>query len=354
MKKSEIPNEPTLESVIQRKSVTLMHARFLESTGESSSAKAAYRQVARDEEWIAKKLREAGHSYEEVAVNLISAASCWKKVGNYNSAIELLDGVLKAPDISPQLKNEGYRLRKEWGEHLHTSSPIYANKKTSPRRRPGKWTDEETDKQPKTSWEQLTVRPLPEAAFDSLLSWLDPERNEAWGKYKAIHQRLIKAFSRRGYSNAEDMADETINRAAMKAREINPTFIGDPELYCFGIAKKLMWDLDRQQKLWVPLEELSDEFVGKINLALSCQEEEFDQRHECLSHCMQRLEQDERDLLLAYYQKEKQARIAHRKELAQQEGITLNALRIRIHRLRAYLKECVRQCLEESVSDEME
>ena len=65
---------------------------------------------------------------------------------------------------------------------------------------------------------------------------------------------------------------------------------------------------------------------------------------------MQRLTADNRKLVLQYYQEEKQAKIDHRKLLAEQLGIALNALRIRAHRIRASLQECVQNCVREATA----
>ena len=53
---------------------------------------------------------------------------------------------------------------------------------------------------------------LTQEDFDRLLRWLDANLEAAGKEYEAIRQRLIKIFARRGCSEAEDLADETINR----------------------------------------------------------------------------------------------------------------------------------------------
>jgi hypothetical protein len=51
-------------------------------------------------------------------------------------------------------------------------------------------------------------------------------------------------------------------------------------------------------------------------------------------------------LILLYYQREKQAKIDFRKELADQHGIGMNAFRVRIHRIRTEVEQCILECLE--------
>lgn len=78
--------------------------------------------------------------------------------------------------------------------------------------------------------------------------------------------------------------------------------------------------------------------------------EDIEREYECLERCMQKLTPDNRQLVLQYYQEEKRAKIDHRRQLAEQLGIALNALRIRAHRIRASLQECVQTCLREAAA----
>ena len=50
-----------------------------------------------------------------------------------------------------------------------------------------------------------------------------------------------------------------------------------------------------------------------------------------------------------YYRDEKQQKIDHRKELAEQLGISENALRLRTFRLRGELTTCVKKCREKNM-----
>nr|MDQ3743617.1 hypothetical protein [Acidobacteriota bacterium] len=59
--------------------------------------------------------------------------------------------------------------------------------------------------------------------FDSLLAWLDADREEAGKKYESIRLRLIRIFTCRGRHDSEELADETIRRVTLKA----PTLAGE-------------------------------------------------------------------------------------------------------------------------------
>ncbi len=94
---------------------------------------------------------------------------------------------------------------------------------------------------------------LTQDEFDNLLSWLDADRECAGKKYESIRHSLIKIFSWRGCAEAEDLADETINRVGRKAKSLASTYTGDPALYFFGVAKKLLLEYNRRKTSVQPL-----------------------------------------------------------------------------------------------------
>ncbi|HEX2521137.1 MAG TPA: hypothetical protein VHP35_03365 [Terriglobia bacterium] len=173
---------------------------------------------------------------------------------------------------------------------------------------------------------------LSQAAFDQLLSWLNPDREEAGKKYEQIRVRLIKMFTCRGCVTPEDLADDTINRVASKVPEIAPSYTGDPALYFLGVAHNVCLEHFRKKPEPEP-PPLPDD------------SEQKEQMDECLGQCMERLTAKNRQLILDYYREEKHSKIDHRKELAQRLGIALNALRIQACRIRASLQQCVFECL---------
>lgn len=169
--------------------------------------------------------------------------------------------------------------------------------------------------------------------FDRLLSWLDEDRDQAGKKYEIIRQRLIKIFTCRGCGEAEDLADETIIRVTAKISEVAPHYEGDPILYFFGVARKVHREyLRTQNKRVTPV------VVNVTN---------DEHLYECLDQCMDRVPEKTRQLVLRYYENEKQAKIDDRKTLADELGIGVNALRIRAHRIRLLLRECVKNCMEQ-------
>lgn len=70
-------------------------------------------------------------------------------------------------------------------------------------------------------------------------------------------------------------------------------------------------------------------------------------REECLERCLTKLADDDRVLVLEYEEGEKGSRIRKRRQLAEDLNVTMNALRIKIHRLHQELHECILRCLSE-------
>lgn len=178
---------------------------------------------------------------------------------------------------------------------------------------------------------------LTQAAFDSLLTWLDSDREQAGRKYEQVRQRLIKIFTCRGRPDAEELADEVINRVTLKAGELAKDYVGDPSLYFYGVAQKVYLESLRKRPAAV--------FVPPP----SPHTDEDEAEYECLESCVERLPPANRELVIEYYQNERRAKIEHRKELAGRLGIAQNALRIRAHRIRLALQRCVEECVAQKL-----
>jgi DNA-directed RNA polymerase specialized sigma24 family protein len=164
--------------------------------------------------------------------------------------------------------------------------------------------------------------------FERYLAWLDPDRERAATKHEEIRLRLIKFFVCRGCSIPEELADEAIDRVIGKIHELAKTYVGDPRAYFYGVARKvyLEWLHMPAPPLPPPSRDPPDE---------------IDPEYERLEDCLRRLPQKDRDLIVGYYQEEKQAQIDLRKALAERLGITGSTLRLRAYRIRTALQECL-------------
>jgi RNA polymerase sigma factor (sigma-70 family) len=179
-------------------------------------------------------------------------------------------------------------------------------------------------------------------SFESLLNWLDSDREQAGRKYESIRSRLIKIFYARGCHLAEELADETIDRVARKIETLLVSYEGDPALYFYAVAKKILLEYARRPKS----EELPDAVAGEKSGG-----EDVEVYYECLEKCLETFMPVQRDFITRYYQEEKQAKLEQRKKIGQELGISSEVLRTRAFRIRKTLQKCVVSCVEERAAN---
>jgi DNA-directed RNA polymerase specialized sigma24 family protein len=191
---------------------------------------------------------------------------------------------------------------------------------------------------------------LTEEGLDLFLNWLSPDREQAGQKFEALRRRLITFFDARGCADAEGLADKTIDRIIGKLPSLDPSFLAsfgnentslkDPRAaYCYRFAHYV--HLEYLEKV------RAEEGAPAENLSVSAnidEKERKELRLNCLERCLQTLPAEKRQLLLLYFEKEKQAKVDHRKRLAERFGYSLNALRLQIHRLTLNLYDCIVAC----------
>jgi DNA-directed RNA polymerase specialized sigma24 family protein len=171
----------------------------------------------------------------------------------------------------------------------------------------------------------------------ALLERLDPDPEKAARRFNEIHRRLTRLFEFRGCFDPESLAHETLVRVARRLLGGTDIQHPDPFGYCCGVAHRLYKEVLREQGR-------EQQWRSVHSSGISWPEDpEEDRRMECLRHCLARLPEDQRRLILRYHSEGD--RIRGRQALAQDLGIALNALRIRAHRIRRDLEECVRQRL---------
>ena len=168
--------------------------------------------------------------------------------------------------------------------------------------------------------------------FDALLSWLGDDRELAGTKYETIRGGLVRVFIAKGFNDAEDLADDVINRVAIRLPDIRDTYEGDPARYFHGVARNVIREYQRRKELatevpviWMDPEPTSEE-------------------RQCLEKCLQTLPEPKRDLILDYYLYEGHQKIEQHKQMAAEREITEGALRVRVHHVRVRLEGCVREC----------
>ena len=179
--------------------------------------------------------------------------------------------------------------------------------------------------------------------FDALLGKLGPDRNEAAVKYEQLRRRLVTVFSYRGCASPEDLADQALDRVARKLLEMpDSTQIPDPIPFAVGVAWNVARESFRRQRT-VALPEGWD--APDRSVSDDPEEADQDERY-CLELSLRRLPEDDRTLVLQYYDETRRARIVRRAMLAHQLALSPNALRLRIHRITLRLRDWVFQCVD--------
>ena len=179
---------------------------------------------------------------------------------------------------------------------------------------------------------------LTREAFDRLLDSLADDRESAGTKYLELRGNLIRFFQWRGCPFPEDHADETVNRVAKRLAEGEE--ILNPSGYCIGVARLLVLEiLKARARESLALGEMASANVEASEASSS------ETRIECLQECLHSLSDDNRHLILAYYQGDKGEKIKNRKNLTVRLGVPVNTLRMRALRLREKLQACVEDCV---------
>lgn len=202
--------------------------------------------------------------------------------------------------------------------------------------------------EPKTSYKKDWVM-TPEA-FDLMLVQLDADRDRAGEKYEQIRHKLTKFFQWRGCPAPEDYTDRTIDRVARRLFEGAEVHARDPYLFFHGTAINVL------REHWKKAESAGVESLDELPptktpaedpIALRARREErleYEIKLECLQECVQSLPRDQLEQIQQYHQSDGGAKIAQRKAMAAQLNIPLNALRIRMYRLRQELETCILDC----------
>lgn len=180
----------------------------------------------------------------------------------------------------------------------------------------------------------MTDREITSELFESLLDWLGPTRDEGAKKYEVIRDRLIKILLKKGCSDPEDLTDETVNRVTLKLPEIKESYVGNPLWYFVSVARRVWLESLRPKE--IPYESVPEVVVQQRNP---------DPARECLQQCLTLLPPNQRELVLDYHLNRKKAKIDLHRTMAEELGLSPNALRLRIHRIRANLEKCVLECL---------
>jgi hypothetical protein len=164
-------------------------------------------------------------------------------------------------------------------------------------------------------------------AWNRLLRALDPDAAQAASRYERLRQRLIELYRLHRLPCPEDLADEALDRVACRlARGALAEAEVAPHLG--EVARRIADEADqrcRRERALVPTAlPQPPAWLDDDPLARLCR-------------CLDDLPRNECRTLLEYETGFGHDRVRRRKALAAELGIPMNALRVRVHRLRARL-----------------
>jgi len=179
------------------------------------------------------------------------------------------------------------------------------------------------------------VRDLDPQSWARLLEFLAGSGAPPSEAYERMRARLCKFFAWRGAHAADELADETLTRVAMKLTQSERD--GErPEAFVLGVARMIHLEWKKRQGRWVAYDERVAEPA-----APTPREGGPDEWLMALEECLQTMSDGDRSLLLRYHEARGQARGLVRQALADELAIALSALRVRMHRMRQQMEDCV-------------
>jgi RNA polymerase sigma factor (sigma-70 family) len=164
--------------------------------------------------------------------------------------------------------------------------------------------------------------------FNKLLARLEPNLPTTEARYKQLRLKMTKYFEWKHCEDAEGLADEAIARTVNSLMGGKEILADNPYFYIYAVARNIYKEQVRKQ---IKNEKLLD--------GLSEQSPASKTSQDCIDECLQKLPPDKLNLLQQYY-----FDVKGRETLAQGLNMSVNALRLQIHRLKKELRACYDNC----------
>lgn len=185
---------------------------------------------------------------------------------------------------------------------------------------------------------------LKKVEFKELLNWFSPDEKIAGEEYEKIRTGLERYFRYRGCSDPDNLADTTINRVSSRLSTLDLSNDTTKISIFYGFAKNIYREyLTKVSKLDF---HKNPDFDYYKEFSFGDEENNV---FECLDKCLSTITDDEKQLIISYYSKDKGDKINLRKKMAKQMEITLNALHVRVYRIKNVLKTCIENCLKKKM-----
>lgn len=180
-------------------------------------------------------------------------------------------------------------------------------------------------------------------SFRRFLVFLDNGTESNGASYIEMQRRLVGYFARKGCAAPEELADETLNRVLRRLDEEGSIDVDTPAHYCYITARFVFLEQTRSVRL-NNVDEVTIDRRARLNTTDTDELQKKEKMLECLDECTSKLDDRNRDLILGYYFGNERVKIRNRASMAENLGISLNALSIRACRIRRTLESCVGKC----------
>ncbi|MEP7362322.1 MAG: hypothetical protein ABI972_03635 [Acidobacteriota bacterium] len=178
---------------------------------------------------------------------------------------------------------------------------------------------------------------MTEAGLKMLLTHLSSDQERAGELYLHMHGKLARYFSWHGCPHPEDLADEALDRVSRRLESGEQ--VAQIISYILGVARRIL--LEQRRSLLTTGTLPDDRTLTRPEAG-----EADDSIMDCLEGCLGKLAPESRALLIEYYSPEASARAWVRQTIADRLGLSLNALRNRVLRLRRNLETCISECCQ--------
>jgi DNA-directed RNA polymerase specialized sigma24 family protein len=180
-------------------------------------------------------------------------------------------------------------------------------------------------------WSVLMEIQSDSAAFDKLLQALEPGALAPRDSFRRFRLRVVRFFVYKRCEDPENLADETISRLIKNIHSGQQISSEHPFNYVRAIAQNVFYeDVRAKQKsgIQTDIDELQDIPAPEGT-------------EDCWTLCLAQLSPDKRELLEHYFLDSIDS-----EQFAREKGLTINALRLTVHRYKKALKLCVENCIK--------
>ena len=167
--------------------------------------------------------------------------------------------------------------------------------------------------------------------FERLLLRLEPDYSNYEERYRNLRLKLLKFFAWRRCEDPDGLTDETIARVVKNINSGEEIRTAKAYSYVYAIATNVFKEYLRDKKKRQLL-------IDDMPESLPPTSEDV---RDCRRQCLDNLPPDKLNLLQQYYLSEEK-----RTKMAESLGITLNALRLQVHRIKNDMRSCYEDCIK--------